>query len=116
MARSTAPLFNTGSVPGSARSTALACELGDAPKFVDAPEKIFDAVVSCACVSNPMTTSQFIGARGKEQGARSCETPGRSQMPIRRLLVGVGHAQHQRLAPVVADELQSHGPSPRAET
>ena len=31
IARSTAPRFNTGSVPGSARSTTLACEFGSAP-------------------------------------------------------------------------------------
>src|SRR3954453_19238890 len=61
MARSTAPLLSTGSVPGSARSTAAACVLGGAPKAVEAPEKIFDAVVSCAWVSSPMTISQVIG-------------------------------------------------------
>src|SRR5258706_4107570 len=58
IARPTAPLFSTGNVPGSARSTAEACVLGGAPNAVEAPEKIFDAVVNCACVSSPMTTSQ----------------------------------------------------------
>src|SRR5688572_8266668 len=57
IARSTAPRFNTGSVPGSAKSMTLACEFGSEPKWVDAPEKILLAVVSCACVSIPMTTS-----------------------------------------------------------
>ena len=57
MARSTAPLLSTGSTPGSAMSTAQACVLGAAPNAVEAPEKIFDAVESWACVSSPMTTS-----------------------------------------------------------
>ena len=57
MARSTAPLFITGSVPGSARSTGLAWVLGSAPKAVGARLKIFDWVDSWACVSKPMTTS-----------------------------------------------------------
>jgi hypothetical protein len=61
MARSTAPLFSTGRTPGKAMSTADACEFGAAPKAVDAPEKIFDAVDSCACVSSPMTSSQVMG-------------------------------------------------------
>jgi hypothetical protein len=46
IARSTAPLFATGSTPGSAMSTALAWVLGGAPKAVDAPENIFDPVES----------------------------------------------------------------------
>ena len=55
-------LFSTGSTPGSAMSTADACVFGAAPNAVDAPEKIFDAVDSCAWVSSPMTTSQFMRA------------------------------------------------------
>src|SRR5512143_2451523 len=57
IARSTAPRFSTGNTPGSAMSTALACVFGAAPNAVEAPEKIFDAVESCACVSRPTTTS-----------------------------------------------------------
>ena len=34
-------------------------EFGAAPNAVEAPENIFDAVVSWACVSNPMTISQL---------------------------------------------------------
>src|SRR5215813_9139585 len=41
-------------------SIADACVLGAAPNAVGAPEKIFDAVESCACVSRPTTTSQLI--------------------------------------------------------
>jgi hypothetical protein len=41
-------------------SIADACVLGGAPKAVDAPEKIFDAVDSCVCVSRPMTTSHVM--------------------------------------------------------
>jgi hypothetical protein len=58
MARSTAPRFSTGSTPGRAMSTAQACVFGAAPKAVDAPEKIFEAVLSWAWVSSPMTISQ----------------------------------------------------------
>jgi hypothetical protein len=57
MARSTAPLFITGSVPGSAKSTAQAWVLGSAPKAVGARLKILLAVESWAWVSKPMTTS-----------------------------------------------------------
>jgi len=57
MARSTAPLFITGKVPGKAKSTAQAWVLGSAPKAVGARLKILLCVESCACVSNPMTTS-----------------------------------------------------------
>src|SRR5687768_17474314 len=49
-------------------STADACEFGAAPNAVEAPEKIFDAVESCACVSRPMTTSHFM-RRLREVGA-----------------------------------------------
>jgi len=57
MARSTAPRFITGKVPGRARSTAQDCVLGAAPNWVDAPEKILDWVDNWAWVSRPMTTS-----------------------------------------------------------
>ena len=60
IARSTAPRFMTGKTPGNAKSTAQAWLLGDAPKRIGAPLKIFDSVVSCACVSNPITTSHCI--------------------------------------------------------
>ncbi|MNC92476.1 hypothetical protein D3C83_89120 [compost metagenome] len=56
----TASRFTTGSTPGSAMSTAHACVFGPAPNAVEAPENIFDAVDSCACVSRPMTTSHFM--------------------------------------------------------
>jgi hypothetical protein len=46
MARSTAAILATGSTPGNAISTALACVFGAAPKAVDAPENIFDCVDS----------------------------------------------------------------------
>ena len=46
MARSTAAALATGSTPGSAISTALACVFGGAPNAVDAPENIFDTVES----------------------------------------------------------------------
>ena len=57
MARSTAARFITGSVPGSAMSTAQAWVLGSAPKAVLARLKILLWVDSWACVSKPITTS-----------------------------------------------------------
>jgi hypothetical protein len=57
MARSTAPTFITGSVPGRARSTAQAWVLGSAPKATEARLKILLWVESWACVSKPITTS-----------------------------------------------------------
>src|SRR5512147_3062178 len=62
MAKSTAPLFDTGNTPGSGRSTAEACVFGAAPDAVEAPEKILLLVSSCACVSMPTTISQAIAA------------------------------------------------------
>jgi hypothetical protein len=44
--RSTAPLFITGSTPGSARSTGLAWVFGSAPKAIALPLKILELVVS----------------------------------------------------------------------
>jgi len=57
IARSTAPMFITGKVPGKAMSTAQACVLGSAPNATEARLKILLFVESCACVSKPMTTS-----------------------------------------------------------
>ena len=52
-------MFNTGKVPGKAKSTGQACTLGSAPKAILAPLNIFECVLNCACVSRPITTSQF---------------------------------------------------------
>jgi len=53
----TASRFITGSVPGSARSTAQAWVFGSAPNAVGARLKILLFVASCAWVSKPITTS-----------------------------------------------------------
>src|SRR5712691_6834667 len=58
IACSTALAFATGSVPGSAMSTAEAWVFGGAPKAVEAPENILLCVASWACVSIPTTISQ----------------------------------------------------------
>src|SRR5262245_61131994 len=70
-ASSTACLLSTGSVPGSARSTAEACVFGASPNAVEAREKILLCVSSCVCVSMPTTISQAIGLprRGMQQAA-----------------------------------------------
>ena len=58
MARSTAPLFITGSVPGSARSTGAGLRVGlGAERGGRAAEDLAIAVDSWAWVSKPMTTS-----------------------------------------------------------
>src|SRR3977135_3134043 len=57
---STAVRFRTGSAPGSPRQTAHTCVLGSAPNAVLQPQKIFDAVRSCAWISRPMTGSNSI--------------------------------------------------------
>jgi hypothetical protein len=57
MARSTAPLFITGRVPGRAKSTAHAWVLASAPKAVEARLKILLWVESWEWVSKPITTS-----------------------------------------------------------
>ncbi len=74
MARSTAPLFSTGNTPGSAMLTASACVFGSAPNAVDAPEKIFVLVESCACTSSPMTISQVMMFPYSPCGARLCQS------------------------------------------
>ena len=56
-ARSTAPLFSTGSAPGRPRHTGQTCVFGFAPNAALQPQKIFDAVRSWAWISSPMTGS-----------------------------------------------------------
>src|SRR5712671_1427049 len=58
IACSTAARLATGSVPGSAMSSAEACVFGAAPNALGAPENILLRVRSCACVSMPTTISQ----------------------------------------------------------
>src|SRR3990167_11311458 len=111
MAGSTAPLFITGSVPGSARSTAQACVLGSAPKAVGARLKIFDCVDSWACVSKPITTSQ------PWMSFAVISIPLRlSKVEIGRLLEAVSGVQQLAFGEVVAEQLQAHGHVARAET
>src|SRR5437868_8742095 len=116
MARSTAALLSTGSVPGSARSTGQACVLGAAPKAVEAPEKILEAVDSCVCVSRPITTSHCMAVflismlpvcrPGPARAAGCLSGPGGlAQVPVGGLLEGVRSVQQRRLAEVVADQL-----------
>src|SRR5947209_17092005 len=55
---STARQFKTGSAPGKPRHTGQVFEFGSSPNRVEHPQKIFDVVLSCACISRPMTASQ----------------------------------------------------------
>ena len=67
-----------GSAPAARRAARCrpreACVFGGAPNAVDAPEKIFDAVESCACVSSPMTTSQSSWRGSLGGGTRACQS------------------------------------------
>src|SRR5687767_3906215 len=103
IAFSTAARFSTGSTPGSAISTAEACVFGAAPNAVDAPEKIFERVLSCTCVSIPMTVSQPFTSFTRSR----IYTGWRSHMPVRIQLILMPHLKHLRLAKIVADDLQA---------
>ena len=83
MANSTAARFKTGSTPGSAISTAEACELGGAPKSVAAAEKILLFVRSCACASMPTTISQLTLARLAAQQAAMAAAIDEQRLQIR---------------------------------
>src|SRR5471030_3366695 len=112
IARSTAALFITGSTPGSARSTGLACVFGSAPNLIGEPLKIFDSVVSCTWFSRPMTTSHSILVFSlmytlmfRAGGALNAKR--RPLVPVGRQLVLVGDVEQLGFAEVVADDLQS---------
>src|SRR5512138_1873036 len=102
IAHSTAARLSTGSVPGSARSTAHACVFGGAPKAVDAPENALLRVSSCTCVSRPITTSW-----PRTRAADLTSHPaGHRAVPVACLLQRVRHLQQPRLVEVLADQLQ----------
>src|SRR5689334_9371462 len=100
IARSTAPRFRTGRVPGRARSIADACVLGGAPKAVEEPLKSLARVESWAWVSRPITTSQ-----PRTRGAVAISDSRRHPpMPVGGLLQRVGGVQQPVFLEVVADE------------
>src|SRR5690606_3480696 len=99
IAKRTACSFSTGSVPGSARSTAQACVFGCAPKAALAPEKIFDCVESCTCTSRPITVSHCI-RRPSLQNRRA-------PVPVGHLLEAVRDIEQSGLAEIAADQLQA---------
>src|SRR4029453_13528154 len=111
MARSTAPRFRTGSVPGSARSMAEAWVLGGAPKAVAEPLNILASVDSWACVSMPITPSQ-----PRTRGAAPIsDSRGHTPVPVGGLLQRVRSVQQPWFLEVVADELQADGQAGLAE-
>src|SRR4051812_44085636 len=63
-ANSTAFLFSTGSAPGSPRQTGHTLVLGAAPKLVEQPQKIFEAVNNWTWTSSPMTGSYLASTSG----------------------------------------------------
>src|SRR3954466_3489774 len=124
MACSTAARFSTGSVPGSAMSTAEACVLGGAPNALAAAEKILLLVRSCAWVSMPTTISQAIVATSPRRhractarcsyrpvpgwrGASQRRLARHARMPVGPLLVAMGDAEELRFGKVIARELQA---------
>jgi len=54
---STTRRFRTGRAPGNPRQTGQVLELGSSPKRVEHPQNIFESVLSCACISRPITGS-----------------------------------------------------------
>src|SRR3982751_6618689 len=72
IARSTAARFNTGSAPGRPRHTGQTCEFGGAPNAVLQPQKILDAVSSCAGISRLK-----IGSLANETASRAPESAAR---------------------------------------
>ena len=58
IADSTAVRLTTGIAPGRPRQTGQVCVLGSAPKTVEQPQNIFDAVLSSTCTSRPITGSK----------------------------------------------------------
>src|ERR1700677_2364529 len=99
MARCTAPRFITGREPGKARSTGQACVLGSAPNCVAAPEKIFETVDSCVCVSRPITTSHCL-----VMCSHSCRC---LAMPVGCALERIRNLQHASFVEIAADDLQT---------
>src|ERR1700694_1698734 len=105
IACSTALAFATGSVPGSAMSTAEACVLGGAPNAVEAPENILLLVVSWACVSIPITISQPVTS--------APFSPSRSFQLLMKQLAATAAIDDQRLQVGLRAALRRHIP-PRA--
>src|SRR5687767_1365100 len=105
----------TGSVPGSARSTAEACVFGAAPKAFGEPENILLRVSSCACVSMPTTISQTIGLprqRAQQLAVAPPVEQQRLEVALRAaLLCAVLRADAHEFAEVAQD----HAAAPRAE-
>ena len=54
---SIAAALATGSAPGRPRQTGQVCVFGSAPKVVEQPQNIFEAVPSSTWVSRPITGS-----------------------------------------------------------
>src|SRR5690606_16137518 len=98
MARSTAPRFMTGKLPGNAMSTSLACVLGSAPKRVLLLEKIFDVVDSWAWTSSPMTVSHSISVLSWF-----------ALMPVSVLLEAIGNGEQPAFVEIIADQLHADG-------
>ena len=57
----------TGSMPGMAASTSETLAFGALPNCVEAPENSFALLVTCACTSMPMITSQSPVAPGMKR-------------------------------------------------
>src|SRR5512138_2713382 len=101
MAYSTTRLFSTGRAPGSPRQTGQVWELGEAPNWVEQPQKILVLVFSWTWTSRPMTAWYFIS---EPQGMLDFRL---FRVPRRRLLEVVVSADDRLLAERLADERQT---------
>src|SRR5579864_6198729 len=89
VANSTALRLSTGSAPGRPRHTGQTWVLGAAPNAALHPQKILDAVRSCAWISRPITGSYVTNA----SGARSRRANLRRHIRLERLEVVDEHAR-----------------------
>src|SRR5690606_11182990 len=115
-ASSTARALRVGSVPGSPRQTGHTWVLGSAPNAVEQPQNTFDAVLSSAWISRPMTVSYFpvvsLATSTATGGHLLAEAPPGG---AGGLFVGVCHLQQGGLVIGAADELHAQGQPFRAQ-
>src|SRR3954471_21449714 len=91
--------FATGNTPGMPRQIGQTFVFGAAPNSFAHPHHIFERVLSCTCVSRPMTASYSMSKLPAADGRAFL-------MPRRRLLVSVREFQNRFFAKRLAQELQ----------
>src|SRR5258706_2903440 len=120
IACSIAARLATGSVPGSAMSTAEACVLGAAPNALGAPENILLRVSNCVCVSMPITISQttalapHLALRAQQLAVAAAVDQHRLEVALRAALRGAILRGHAYVAAQVA-QLHAAAPGGKAQ-